>query len=66
MRRFFNGIIMGGILGAMLGLMANDNMKPQRKRLMGKTRRIGKQASEMLEDVGNTMAHGMNNLMRRK
>lgn len=57
---------MGSVLGAMIGLMANDNMKPQRKRLMGRTRRMGRQASGMLEDVGSTMMHGVSNMMRRK
>lgn len=66
MRRFFNGIIMGSVLGAIIGLMANENMKPQRKRLMGKTRRLSRQASGMIENMGSTMVHGVNNFMRRK
>ena len=66
MRRFLNGILMGGLLGAMIGLMINGNMQPQRKRLMGKTKNITKQASEVIEAVNKNVVAGVGNLMKKR
>lgn len=51
MRRFFNGVFIGSLLGALVGLLSNGNMKPQRKKLLGKTKRITNNASKMWGSV---------------
>ncbi|NLT96196.1 MAG: hypothetical protein GXW85_11855 [Clostridia bacterium] len=51
MRRFFNGILVGSLLGGMISLLANGNLKPQRKKMMKKSRKLTKQASRVLEGV---------------
>ena len=51
MRRFLNGIMLGSLIGGMVGLMINGNFKPQRKSLMGKTKKISSRASKIVGEV---------------
>lgn len=51
MRRFLNGVLIASLLGGMISLLVNDNLKPQRKNLMGRTRKLSKKASKAIEDV---------------
>ncbi|NLW25542.1 MAG: hypothetical protein GXY91_09975 [Clostridia bacterium] len=51
MRRFFNGVFIGSLLGALVGLLTNGKMKPQRKKLLGKTKSITNNASKMWGSV---------------
>lgn len=48
-------------MGAMFGLLANGNMQPQHKRILGKTKRMTKQATKMVEDV----TKGVTKMMKR-
>jgi len=61
-RRFFNGILVGSLIGSMFGLMANGNMKPQRKKKLGGTKKISNQATKVIGDVTKEVS----NLMKRR
>jgi len=50
-RRFLNGILVGSLIGGVFGLMANGNLKPQRKNLMGRTKNISGRASKIVGEV---------------
>jgi len=51
---FVNGIMLGAIGGAILGLMCSPQMKPTpRKYLMGKTRRLGRKTSTMMRELAH-------------
>ncbi|MFZ5943344.1 MAG: hypothetical protein ACOYVD_04500 [Bacillota bacterium] len=62
MRRFINGILIGSLIGSMFGLLANNNMKPQRKKLMGRTKQLSDRAARMMGD----MTKGVSTYMRKK
>lgn len=59
MRRFINGILVGSFLGGMISLLVNDNMKPQRKKLMGQTGKITRHASRVLGEVTQDVSRFM-------
>jgi len=61
-RRFINGILVGSVLGGMIGLMVNGNLKPQRKKMLGNTKKLSKQASRIVEEV----THDVTNLIKRR
>ena len=59
---FVNGILVGSIAGAVLGMMYYPQMKPTPKKyLVGKTRRIGKKTGRIIADV----AEEVQELMKR-
>ncbi|AVX30100.1 MAG: YtxH domain-containing protein [Bacillota bacterium] len=51
-RSFWNGLVAGSVLGAIIGLVAGPQLKPTPKRtLLGKTRRVTARAAKMVNDV---------------
>lgn len=51
---FINGIMVGAIGGAVLGMMYGPQMKPTpNKYLMGKTRRLGKRTGLMMRELAD-------------
>jgi len=61
-RRFLNGILVGSLIGGMVGLMVNGNFKPQRKNLIGKTKKIPNRAFKIVGEV----TQDVNNFMKKK
>ncbi|MDK2823154.1 MAG: hypothetical protein PWP71_1072 [Clostridia bacterium] len=59
MRRFFNGILVGSLIGGMLGLMLNGNMKPQQKKLLGRTKKFSDRATKVVGDVSKEVTKFM-------
>lgn len=62
MRRFLNGIFVGSLIGGMISLLVNDNLKPQRKKLMGRTKKLSKKASRVFDEV----TQDVSKFMRRR
>lgn len=57
---FVNGILVGSIAGAALGLMCYPQMKPTPKNyLVGKTRRIGKRTGRIMANVADEVQEMM-------
>lgn len=57
---FVNGLLIGSIAGAVLGLVSYPQMKPTpRKYLIGKTRRIGKKTGRLMADVAGEVQEMM-------
>ena len=51
-RGFLNGLLAGGLIGAVVGLIAAPQRKPvANKGLLGKTRRAGARAQKVFSDV---------------
>lgn len=51
-RNFWNGLIAGSVLGAIIGLVAVPQLKPSpRRTMLGKTRRVTARAAKMVNDV---------------
>jgi len=59
-RRFLNGILVASLIGGMVGLIVNGRLKPQRKNLMGKTKRISSRASKIMGEVTKDVSKFMN------
>lgn len=58
---FVNGILIGSIAGAVLGLMYYPQMKPTPKKyLVGRTRRIGKRTGKIMTNVAEEVQEMMN------
>lgn len=57
---FVNGVLVGSIAGAVLGLMCYPQMKPSpQKYLIGKTRRIGKRTGRIMAGVAEDVQEMM-------
>jgi gas vesicle protein len=51
---FYNGLITGGILGAIFGLIMMPQKKPLSKRILGKTKDLTR-ASKVIKNVTDTV-----------
>lgn len=51
-RGFFNGILAGGVVGAILAMYLKPNKKPiSTERIVGKSKRVKVQADKMMDDM---------------
>jgi len=59
-RGFFNGLLVGGILGTLVGLFTSPQMKPTpEKYLMGRTKKIGRRAGKIISEMTHDFRHIM-------
>lgn len=50
--RFTNGVLVGGLIGALIGLFYGPQLRQKTPRhLMGQTRRLGRRTSRFVSDV---------------
>ena len=50
--RFANGVLVGGLIGALIGLFYSPQLKRNAPQyLMGQTRRLGRKTSRFVSDV---------------
>jgi|GEM_PF-5695938 len=61
--RFTNGVLIGGLIGALIGLYYGPQLKRNSPRyLMGQTRRLGRKTGRFVSDV----ARDVQDFMRRQ